>query len=71
MVRDGPACLIPARRSVVTRTQLGGYGLAFAGVMYYNYQKIQQMKQSATAVEKAPEKKPLLQDGNEQGKSDQ
>ena len=30
-----------AFRSVVTPIQLFGYGIAFAGVMYYNYQKIQ------------------------------
>ncbi|GIL65961.1 hypothetical protein Vafri_19608 [Volvox africanus] len=46
--------------SPVTRTQLGGYGLAFVGVMYYNYAKVEQMKQSAAAAQKAPEKQPLI-----------
>mmetsp|Transcript_10258 Transcript_10258/g.17865 ORF Transcript_10258/g.17865 Transcript_10258/m.17865 type:complete len:349 (-) Transcript_10258:14-1060(-) len=31
--------------SSVTQTQLMGYGLAFVGVCYYNYRKVQQMKQ--------------------------
>jgi hypothetical protein len=40
----------------VTSTQLAGYGLAFAGVCYYNYRKIQAMKLPSTATLKAPEK---------------
>ena len=42
--------------SPVSGLQLFGYGIAFAGVMYYNYMKIQAMKQSQTGAEKAPEK---------------
>ncbi len=37
-----------------------GYGVAFAGVMYYNYQKVEQMKQASAAAHKAPEKQPLV-----------
>ncbi|PNW87036.1 hypothetical protein CHLRE_02g106200v5 [Chlamydomonas reinhardtii] len=55
--------------SPVTRTQLFGYGLAFLGVMYYNYAKVEQMKASAAAAAKAPEKQPLVESGD-QGKSD-
>lgn len=44
----------------MTVTQLLGYGLAFVGVMYYNYVKVEQMKQSAAAAQKAPEKQPLM-----------
>ncbi len=58
-----------ARRSPVTRTQLFGYGLAFLGVMYYNYAKVEQMKASAAAAQKAPEKQPLVESGDQQ-KSD-
>ncbi|KAJ9533779.1 hypothetical protein QJQ45_026863 [Haematococcus lacustris] len=36
--------------SPVTTTQLMGYGLAFAGVCVYNYQKIQSMKQQNSKV---------------------
>lgn len=53
----------------MTRTQLFGYGLAFLGVMYYNYAKVEQMKASAAAAAKAPEKQPLVESGD-QGKSD-
>ncbi|GAX76953.1 hypothetical protein CEUSTIGMA_g4400.t1 [Chlamydomonas eustigma] len=42
--------------STVTGLQLFGYLIAFAGVMYYNYLKIQGMKQQTSGVEKAPEK---------------
>lgn len=48
------------RRSPVTGTQLCGYGLAFVGVMYYNYKKVEQMKQASLAAQKAPEKQPLI-----------
>lgn len=55
-----PAACAFARSSPVTRTQLMGYGIAFAGVMYYNYQKVEQMKQASAAAQKAPEKQPLV-----------
>mmetsp|Transcript_13619 Transcript_13619/g.29172 ORF Transcript_13619/g.29172 Transcript_13619/m.29172 type:complete len:345 (-) Transcript_13619:669-1703(-) len=54
--------------SPVTKTQLVGYGLAFVGVMYYNYKKVQAMKQQTAAAAKAPEKLPLLENGQENGK---
>lgn len=53
--------------SKVTGTQLVGYGIAFAGVMYYNYQKVEQMKAQSAAAQKAPEKQPLL--AQEEGQS--
>lgn len=40
----------------VTGLQLFGYGISFLGVMYYNYLKIQAMKQQNAAAQKAPEK---------------
>ena len=52
--------LLRVRSSKVTGTQLVGYGIAFAGVMYYNYQKVEQMKAQSAAAQKAPEKQPLL-----------
>lgn len=54
--------------SPVSGLQLFGYGIAFAGVMYYNYQKIQAMKQSQTGAEKAPEKNIPI--GTREGSSD-
>ncbi|MEW5298216.1 MAG: hypothetical protein WDW38_001058 [Sanguina aurantia] len=55
--------------SVVTSTQLFGYGLAFLGVCYYNYKKVLAMNAASTGAEKAPEKaeKLLSNDGNSKG----
>jgi hypothetical protein len=55
-------------RSPITSLQLGGYAVAFLGVCWYNYQKIQQMKaahmqrqtQQALAEISKQEAKPLL-----------
>ncbi len=52
----------------MTSVQLGGYAVAFLGVCWYNYQKIQQMKaahsqrqmQQALAEISKQESKPLL-----------
>lgn len=49
-----PCCR--CHRSIVTSTQLVGYGIAFLGVCYYNYKKVQAMAQASTGAEKAPEK---------------
>ena len=65
--------MLVLRRSPVTPTQLFGYGLAFLGVCWYNYRKVQAMKQAAAGAAKAPDKaaalearqeakQPLLQD---------
>lgn len=56
-------------RSVVTSTQLFGYGLAFLGVCYYNYKKVLAMNAASTGAEKAPEKaeKLMSNDGNAKG----
>ena len=57
------------RRSPITSVQLGGYAVAFLGVCWYNYQKIQQMKAAAQLrpgsgeAQKQQESKPLLGDG--------
>lgn len=49
-------------KSPVTPTQLVGYGIAFSGVCYYNYKKVQGMKQAAAAADKAHDK---LEKGSE------
>jgi hypothetical protein len=54
-------CPIPhPRRSPVTSLQLGGYAVAFLGVCWYNYQKIQAAKGPARPDSRAGESKPLL-----------
>jgi len=46
------------RRSPVTPTQLGGYGLAFLGVCVYNYRKVQaQVKEKDELAAAAAEQK--------------
>lgn len=44
----------------MTKTQLGGYGLAFVGVCVYNYRKVTAMQQAAI---KAPEKLDKAENG--------
>ena len=46
-------------RSPVSQLQLGGYGLAFVGVCWYNYQKLQGMK-AAASVAPPKEQEPLM-----------
>ena len=53
----------------VTAINLGGYLLAFLGVCYYNYQKLQNMKarqaaaSSSAAAAKQEEQMPLVKGG--------
>lgn len=64
------ALLSSSSRSIVTGTQLMGYSLAFAGVCYYNYQKIVGMRLAASASTKAPEKALLLAQDSEKSAKD-
>ena len=57
---------VAVSRSTVTRTQIAGYGLAFCGVMYYNYEKIHAKRSSlpgnVTSLPLLPPPLPLLDD---------
>ncbi|GIL50490.1 hypothetical protein Vafri_6676 [Volvox africanus] len=50
--------------------QIFGYGIAFAGVCWYNYQKLQGMQSSPKHPEPSdPENKPLLSETADENKS--
>lgn len=69
-----PAPPLPLHcRSPVAALQLAGYGVAFLGVCWYNYQKLQGIKANVTGVARPgsadAEKQPLLVNGNGHGKA--